>query len=69
MADKKPAVKAPAKKVEKSLDEQLADKRAELMELKRSRAAGDLVNPRALTAARKEVARLLTTMNAPKEVN
>lgn len=66
--NKKPAVKkaAPKKAVatEKSLQEQLAEKRADLLGYQKSHAAGELVNPRAITAARKDIARLLTKINA-----
>lgn len=56
-------------KKELSLSDQLDAKKLELMELRKSHAAGELVNPRAITAARKDVARLLTTINAQKGVN
>ena len=58
--------KAPAKK-EQTLEEQLSAKRMELMDLRKSHVAGELVNPRAITAAKKEVARLLTSINQRKE--
>lgn len=58
--------KAPAK-AELSLVDQLAAKRAELLELRKSLAAGELVNPRAITSTRKDIARLLTQINAEKE--
>lgn len=52
--------------------EQLAAKQAELIETRRSHAAGELVNPRALGRIRKEIARIQTTihtqMNAPAPV-
>ena len=65
MATKEVAkVKASAKKVEKSLVELLADARKDLLEAKKSLKAGELVNPRAVTAARKEVAKILTKINA-----
>ncbi len=68
MADKSPK-KAPkeAKVVEKSLLEQLVDKRADLLEAKKSLAAGELVNPRIIASYRKDIARLLTNINAQKE--
>lgn len=59
--------KAPAKKTEKTLDEQLTEARTDLLEAKKSLRAGELVNPRAVTAARKQVARILTKRNAQKE--
>lgn len=46
---------------------ELATKRADLLEAKRSHAAGELVNPRALTATRKEIARLLTQIRAAEK--
>lgn len=63
MADAKSTKKAPAKK-ELTLAEQLAAKRADLLEFKRSHAAGELVNPRVLTSTRKDIARLLTAIRA-----
>jgi len=59
--------KKTAKKVEKSLQEQLAEARQTLLDAKKSLRAGELVNPRVVTAARKEVARMLTKINAGKE--
>ncbi len=49
-----------------NLQEQLAGKRTELIETKRSHAAGELVNPRALGRIRKDIARLHTQLNAPE---
>lgn len=46
-----------------NLNEELAAKRVELIETKRSHAAGELVNPRALGRIRKEIARIQTEMN------
>lgn len=66
---KKAAVKkaAPKKTVKaetsKSPVEELALKRAELLDYRKSHAAGELVNPRAITAAKKEIARLMTRIN------
>lgn len=45
------------------LKKQLAEKRNDLIEAKRSHAAGELVNPKALLSLRKEIARLLTQIN------
>lgn len=56
--------------VVKSVDElqkDLAAKRKDLIEAKRANAAGELVNPRAITVCRKEIARLLTEINQKKE--
>jgi ribosomal protein L29 len=48
-----------------NLQVQIDAKRAELLETKRSHAAGELVNPRALGRIRKEIARLHTELNKP----
>jgi ribosomal protein L29 len=62
------ATKAPKKAVEvKSLEEmqkKLATKQAEMIETRRSHRAGELVNPRAITHGRKEIARLKTAIRA-----
>lgn len=66
MADAKTTKKAaPAKEL--SLAEQVAAKRADLLAAKKSHAAGELVNPRVITGYRKDIARLLTQVNAQKE--
>ncbi len=65
MADKKPITKKAV--VVPTLDElhtQLAEKQNDLVETKRSHAAGELANPRALTHTRKEIARLHTAIRA-----
>ncbi len=76
MADAKTTVKkaTPAKaaktvKTEVSVQDQLAAKRLELHNYRKSNLAGELVNPRAIKVARKEVARLMTQLNAKKESN
>ena len=51
------------------LQKDLQTKRQDLIEAKRSLAAGELVNPRILTATRKEIARLLTAINAAEKGN
>lgn len=56
-------------KAEVSVQEQLVAKQAELHGYRKSHVAGELVNPRAITVARKEVARLMTQLNAKKESN
>lgn len=68
-ATKKPATKgkAPAKKADvvksvADLQKDLAAKRTELIEAKRSHRAGELVNPRVITTARKDIARLMTAL-------
>lgn len=45
------------------LQKELAVKRTDLIEAKRSNKSGELVNPRAITAYRKDIARLLTEIN------
>ena len=67
MADVKATKKAAPKKAETkelSLGEQLAAKRADLLEARKSLAAGELVNPRVISSYRKDIARLLTKINA-----
>ena len=67
MADKKTTSKTTTKKVELSLGEQLIEKRKELVEAKRGHAAGELQNPRALSKVRKDIARIMTEINAKKK--
>jgi len=50
-----------------SVQDQLVQRRSELLELRKSHASGELVNPRAITLAKKDIARLLTQINAEKE--
>lgn len=70
MAEAKTTTKKPVAKkaVEvKSIDDlrnDLAAKRNDLLESKRSHRAGELVNPRVLGATRKEIARLHTAIKA-----
>ncbi|HEU0266229.1 MAG TPA: 50S ribosomal protein L29 [Candidatus Saccharimonadaceae bacterium] len=64
---KKPSVKTSTKKatVVKSvadIEKELAAKRADLIEAKRSHRAGELVNPRVITATRRDIARLMTAL-------
>jgi len=66
MAEAKTTKKAAPKK-ELSLDEQLVAKRSDLLDAKRSHASGELVNPRVIKGYRKDIARLLTSINAQKE--
>lgn len=49
------------------LNKVLVEKQHDILESKRSHRSGELVNPRVLTANRKEVARILTAINAQKE--
>lgn len=58
MADKKTA----AKSASQSLEQQLADKQQDLLQANRSHKSGELVNPRILSATRKDIARLKTAI-------
>lgn len=49
-------------------NELLAEKRQDLLNYRKSLAAGELVNPRVVRATRKDIARLLTKINQGKEV-
>lgn len=59
--------KAPVKKAEKSLQDQLKDARNDLLEAQKSHRSGELVNPKVLGGYRKDIARLMTKLNAEKE--
>lgn len=61
MADKKTTKKTATEQPE-NLEQQLATKQQDLTEAYRSHKAGELVNPRALGALRKDVARLKTAI-------
>ena len=63
MAETKKSVKAAVVKTIDDLKKELAEKRNDLLQAKRSHAAGELVNPKALRSLRKEIARLLTQIN------
>ena len=67
MAEAKKTVKAAVVKTIDDLKKELAEKRNDLLQAKRSHAAGELVNPKALHSLRKEIARLLTQINNTKE--
>ncbi len=67
MAEAKKTVKAAVIKTIDDLKKELAEKRNDLLQTKRSHAAGELVNPKALRSLRKEIARLLTQINNTKE--
>lgn len=67
MAKAKKTVKAAVVKTIDDLKKELAEKRNDLLQAKRSHAAGELVNPKALRSLRKEIARLLTQINNTKE--
>ena len=67
MAEAKKSVKAAVVKTIDDLKKELAEKQNDLLQAKRSHAAGELVNPKALRSLRKEIARLLTQINNTKE--
>lgn len=67
MADKKATKQAQEVKTLAQLREDLAAKRAHLVEATRGHRAGELQNPRVLGATRKEIARLLTAINAAEQ--
>lgn len=49
------------------LQKNLQAKRQDLLEAKKSNASGELANPRVITTYRKDIARILTEINAKKE--
>ena len=63
MAETKKTTKAAVVKTIDDLKKELAEKRNDLLQAKRSHAAGELVNPKALRSLRKDIARLLTQIN------
>lgn len=63
MADVKKTAKAAVVKTVDDLKKELDEKRNDLLQAKRSHAAGELVNPKALRSLRKDIARLLTQIN------
>ena len=63
MAETKKTAKAAVVKTVDDLKKEVAEKRHELLQAKRSHAAGELVNPKALRSLRKDIARLLTQIN------
>ncbi len=74
MAEKKATKAAAAKPAQEvktlaQLHEELATKRKELVDATRGLRAGELQNPRVLRATRKEIARLLTAINAAQQVS
>jgi ribosomal protein L29 len=64
MADTKTTKKATEVKTIETLRAELATKQADMLEAKRGHAAGELANPRVITATRKEIARLHTAIRA-----
>ena len=63
MAEVKKTAKAAVVKTVDDLKKELVEKRNDLLQAKRSHAAGELVNPKALRSLRKDIARLLTQIN------
>lgn len=63
MAEAKKPTKAAVVKTVDDLKKEVAEKRNDLLQSKRSHAAGELVNPKALRSLRKDIARLLTQLN------
>ena len=63
---KKAAKEAVTIKSIEELEQELRAKRNDLLEVKRANKAGELVNPRAITAYRKDIARLMTQINERK---
>lgn len=62
MPAKKDAKKAEVVKTIDQLREELVIKQNDLLEARRGHAAGELANPRAITALRKDIARLKTAV-------
>lgn len=63
---KKAVKEATTVKSIEEMEQELVAKRNDLLEAKRANKAGELVNPRAITAYRKDIARLLTQINERK---
>lgn len=63
MAEKK-TTKATEVKTVEQLQQELAAKQADLLAARRGHAAGELANPRVITATKKEIARLHTAIRA-----
>lgn len=63
---KKAVKEAPVVKSAEDLAIELTTKRSDLLEARRSNAAGELVNPRVITTYRKDIARLMTQINERK---
>ena len=63
MAEAKKTAKSAVVKTVDDLKKEVAEKRNDLLQAKRSHAAGELVNPKALRSLRKDIARLLTQIN------
>ena len=54
-------------KTVEELHKDLATKRNDLLEARRSLAAGELVNPRVISTYRKEIARMLTEIKSKEQ--
>lgn len=63
MTEAKKNAKAAVVKTVDDLKKELVERRNDLLQAKRSHAAGELVNPKALRSLRKDIARLLTQIN------
>ena len=63
MTEAKKNAKAAVVKTVDDLKKELVERRNDLLQAKRSHAAGELVNPKALCSLRKDIARLLTQIN------
>ena len=61
MANKK-TIKTSEVKTMEQLSTELSEKQLELLQSRRGSAAGELTNPRVITTARKDIARLLTSI-------
>ncbi len=51
---------------QKALDKALAQKQQDLIEAKKSHKSGELINPRVLSATRKDIARIKTALKQLK---
>lgn len=63
------AVPATEVKNLETLQQELAAKRADLLEVQRGHRAGELANPRILGVYRREIAQILTEINQRKGTN
>ncbi len=66
MAKKQPVDKK-SERTNEDLHKELQAKRTDLIEARRSNASGELVNPKIINSYRKDIARLLTEINARKD--
>lgn len=56
------AAKAPSVKTVEQLKSELAEKKQDMLDSRKSLIAGEMVNPRAIRTLRKDIARLLTAI-------